>query len=103
MDPSGAFVRSSRNVLLASLVRSGTGGISGSGSSRGRGGAGGSQTMVRRVLHGVITFIFAIASSSSSSWRTSKGNKGGYFDDLGMGVPAHVRTESRIRAALSKS
>ncbi|VAI81387.1 unnamed protein product [Triticum turgidum subsp. durum] len=58
MDPSGAFARSSSNVSLASLVRSGSGG---SGSSRGRGGAGGSRRMVRRVLRGVITFIFAIA------------------------------------------
>uniref|UniRef100_A0A453T8X6 YMGG-like Gly-zipper domain-containing protein n=1 Tax=Aegilops tauschii subsp. strangulata TaxID=200361 RepID=A0A453T8X6_AEGTS len=59
MDPSGAFARSSSNVSLASLVRSGSGGSSGSsGSSRGRGG---SRRMVRRVLRGVITFIFAIA------------------------------------------
>ncbi|KAE8774387.1 TOM1-like protein 2 [Hordeum vulgare] len=58
MDPSDAFTRSSSNVSLALLVRSGNDGSSGS--SRGRGGAGGSRRMMRRVLHGVITFIFAI-------------------------------------------
>jgi hypothetical protein len=52
MDPTGAFSRSSSNVSLASLVRSGSG--------RGRGGAVGSRRMMQRVLRGVITFIFAI-------------------------------------------
>ncbi|PNT75317.1 hypothetical protein BRADI_1g30190v3 [Brachypodium distachyon] len=52
MDPSGAFSRSSSNVSLSSLVRSGSG----------RGGAnGGSRRMFSRILRGVITFIFAIA------------------------------------------
>ncbi|KAE8790727.1 TOM1-like protein 2 [Hordeum vulgare] len=55
MDPSGASASSSSNVSLASLVRSGS-----SGSSHGRGGADGSRRMMRRVLRGVITFIFAI-------------------------------------------
>jgi hypothetical protein len=57
MDPSGAFSRSSSNVSLASLVRSGSGG-----SGRGRGGAVGSRRMMQRVLRGVITFIFAIGT-----------------------------------------
>ncbi|KAE8820852.1 cysteine synthase [Hordeum vulgare] len=55
MDPSGAFVWSSSNVSLASLVKSG--------SSCGQGGAGGSQRMMHRVLRGVITFIFAIGTN----------------------------------------
>ncbi|KAL6873931.1 hypothetical protein ACP4OV_014013 [Aristida adscensionis] len=67
MDPSGAFLqqgafpRSSSNVSLSSLGRSGSGG---SGRGRGAGaGAGGTRgrRMMRRVCRGVITFIFAIA------------------------------------------
>lgn len=56
MDPSGAFSRSSSNVSLSSLVRSGSG----------RGGAnGGSRRMFSRILRGVITFIFAIGTPIS--------------------------------------
>lgn len=62
MDPSGAFLqqapssfpRSSSNVSLSSLARSGSGGGRGRGGTRGR-------KMMRRVCRGVITFIFAIA------------------------------------------
>jgi hypothetical protein len=70
MDPSAAFQqqhqqpqRSSSNVSLSSLVRTGSGG----GGARGRGGATRGRRMVRRVCRGVITFIFAIGTAHALS------------------------------------
>ncbi|CAN6192643.1 unnamed protein product [Urochloa humidicola] len=54
MTSSFSFPRSSSNVSLSSLARSGSGAGRGRGATRGR-------KMVRRVCRGVITFIFAIA------------------------------------------